>query len=388
MIQRSCKLPKKHSFFLFGPRGCGKSTLLHEIFSPQDTLFLDLLDIRLLDDLMMDPGRFERMIEAPEERNKRVVIDKIQKFPRLLDIVHWQIQRTKRQFVLTGASARKLKQAGTNLLAGRAWLYHLFPFTSGELGELFDLKRALERGTLPDSYLAESAADAREYMMSYVATYLEKEIQQEQWVRNLEPFRRFLAVAAQMNGKILNRSSIAREVGVNDVTVSNYYEILEDTLLGFHLPAFHKSIRKAQKQAPKFCFIDTGIKRALERTLTVELLQQTYAWGDAFEHWVILEIYKNVSYQRLDWSFSYLRTKDDLEIDLVIERPGLPPALIEIKSKDKVSEADAKSLESLGLDIHRKAERFLFSMDPLEARFGKTRAFKWDKGIRVLLESR
>lgn len=386
MIRRNCKLPKSNSFFLFGPRGCGKSTLLQAEFSTADTLFLDLLDIRLLDDLMLDPGRFERLINEPGARDKRVVIDEVQKFPRLLDEVQRQIQRTKRQFVMTGSSARKLKQAGTNLLAGRAWLYQLYPFTAEELKQDFDLKRALERGTLPDAYLAADAAAAKEYLTAYVGTYLEKEIQQEQWVRNLEPFRRFLAVAAQMNGKILNRSAISREVGVDDVTVANYFEILEDTLLGFHLPAFHKSVRKAQRQAPKFYFIDPGIKRALDRTLTIEMLPQTYAWGDAFEHWVILEIMKNAAYARLDWKFSYLRTKDDLEIDLIIDRPGRARALMEIKSKQKVSESDAKALETLGPDVDSRAQRFLFSLDPLTATFGKTLAVPWQKGIQILLQ--
>lgn len=134
-----------------------------------------------------------------------------------------------------------------------------------------------------------------------------------------------------------------------------------------------------------FLFIDPGIKRALERTLSVELLRQTYAWGEAFEHWVILEIFKNASYLRLDWKFSYLRTKDDVEIDLIIERPGQPLALVEIKPRTKVSESDAKALELLGPDLDAKAERFLLSMDPLESRFGKTWALPWEKGVREIL---
>lgn len=384
MIKRCCNLSKTHSFFLFGPRGCGKSTLLQEIFSPQDTILIDLLDIKLMDELLLDPGRFERIIEAPENQTKRVVIDEIQKFPRLLDLVHLKIQKTKRQFVMTGSSSRKLKQAGANLLAGRAWVYRLFPFSAAELGERFNLKLALERGTLPESYLADDPMESREFLSAYVGTYLEKEIRLEQWVKNLEPFRRFLAVAAQMNGKPVNRSAIAREVGVNDVTVSNYFEILEDTHLGFHLNGYHKSIRKAQKQAPKFYFIDTGIKRALDRTLTVELLPQTYAWGDAFEHWVILEIIKTASYARLDWQFSYLRTKEDLEIDLIIDRPGMSPALVEIKSKQKIFHEDAKALELLGPEIDKNAEHYLLSMDSLQACFGKTQAMSWQNGLKRL----
>src|SRR5690606_27513514 len=142
------------------------------------------------------------------------------KLPKLLDIVHSEIQKTKRQFILTGSSSRKLKQQGANLLAGRAWLYHLFPFTSGELGNDFDLKKGLQWGSLPDAILAENELASREFLNAYVATYLEKEIQQEQWVRNLAPFRRFLSIASQMNGKIINHSRIAKEVGVNDVTVA------------------------------------------------------------------------------------------------------------------------------------------------------------------------
>lgn len=385
MIQRSLKLPEKHSFFLFGPRGSGKSTLLQELYPPSQTLFLDLLDPQLVDDLMLDPDRFARIIDSPGAENKRVVIDEIQKFPRLLDVVHQQIQKKKRQFIMTGSSARRLKQASANLLAGRAWLYHLYPFTSAELGGDFELGKALEKGTLPDAYLAEDASAADEYLRAYVTTYLEKEIQQEQWVKNLEPFRRFLSVAAQMNGKILNRSAIARDVGVNDVTVANYFEILEETLLGFHLPAFHHSVRKAQRQAPKFYFIDPGVKRALDRTLTMQLLPQTYAWGEAFEHFVILELFKRASYARLDFHFSYLRTKDDVEIDLIIDRPGKPLALVEIKSRAKVTASDAKALESLGQDLDRKAEHFLLSADPLAAKFGKTQALFWKEGIAQIL---
>ncbi|HEY8272598.1 MAG TPA: DUF4143 domain-containing protein [Pseudobdellovibrionaceae bacterium] len=276
----------------------------------------------MMDQLLIDPKRFEALITAPENLHKRVVIDEVQKFPKLLDTVHKHIQKYKRQFILTGSSSRRLKQQGTNLLAGRAWVYHLYPFTSHELATLFDLKRTLEIGSLPEAILAESFLDAREYLHSYVGTYLQKEIQQEQWVKNLEPFRKFLSIAAQMNGKIINKSNMARDIGIHDTTIANYFQILEDTLIGFLLPAYHTSLRKAQKQAPKFYFIDPGIKRALDRTLSVELLPQTAAWGEAFEHWIILEIKKNADYHRLDWEFSYLSTKDDVEIDLIIDRPG------------------------------------------------------------------
>ena len=386
MIQRFSKLPKKNSFFLFGPRGAGKTTWLHEEFSPQQATFVDLLDIGTFDELLLDPTRFQSFINTSENKEKIIIIDEVQRLPRLLDIVHSEIQKNKRQFVLTGSSSRRLKQKGSNLLAGRAWVLNLYPFSTIELTpHSFDLKKALERGGLPDSYLAQSTNSAQEYLRAYTGTYLQKEIQQEQWVKKLEPFRRFLAIASQMNGKIINKSKIAKDVGVDTVTVGNYYDILEDTLIGFYLPAFHTSIRKAQHQSPKFYLIDTGIKRALDKTLTVELLPQTSAWGEAFEHWVILEFVKNISYSRMDWEVSYLQTKNGLEIDLVIERPGLPLLLIEIKSTEKVTQEDFKALELLGKDLP-PSEKWVLSRDPLEQSFGNGWAFQWEQAIHKLFD--
>ena len=385
MLPRLCNLSKSNSFFLFGPRGTGKTTLIRSQFSDQQAVYVNLLDNSLMDQLLLDATRFIDIIDSPENRAKSVIIDEVQKLPQLLNIAHTQIQERKRQFILTGSSSRKLKQAGANLLAGRAWLYHLYPLNTAEMQDAFDLKKALEFGGLPDAFLSNSD-DAREYLNAYVATYLQKEIQQEQWVKNLAPFRKFLAIAAQMNGKIVNKAAIAKQVGVDPTTVTNYFEILADTLLGFMLPSFSRSVRKAQRQLPKFYFIDTGIKRGLDRTLTVELLPQTFAWGDAFEHWVILEFVKGCQYKRLDWTLSYLRTKDDVEIDLIVERPGDRELLVEIKSKSRVDAADAKSLESLGADINPKAEHWLLSCDPLARSFGKTTALYWRDALKRLFD--
>ena len=203
-------------------------------------------------------------------------------------------------------------------------------------------------------------------------------------MRNINPFRKFLAIAAQMNGKILNKSGIALDTGVDDVTITNYFAILEDTLLGFQLPAYHQSVRKAQRQSPKFYLIDPGIKRALDRTLTISLEPQTSAWGEAFEHFIILEFKKNITYARLDWELSYLRTKEDVEIDLVIDRPGARRLLVEIKSKDRVTERDAKSLETLGVALDSNSERWLISTDPIEQSFSGTRALHWKVALQEL----
>lgn len=308
-------------------------------------------------------------------------------FSKTLDFVHMLIEFHRIHFALAGSSARRLKQKGVNSLAGRALVYDLFPLTSRELRASFDFERHLHRGGLPESYLAESDDQANEYLRAYGLTYLEKEIQQEQWVRKLDPFRKFLQVAAQMNGELINRSAIANEIGVDGMTVESYFQILVDTLMGVFLPAYHRSIRKQQCHAPKFFFFDTGIKRALDRTLRVPLLPQTSEFGRVFEHWVFLELYRQSSYQRLDWEFHYLRTKDDAEIDLVIQRPGDRLLLIEVKSANKVYEKDAKTLETLGQDLEKKSERILISRDPLPHHFGGTIGLHWKDALQKLFKN-
>lgn len=386
MIGRKLTYLKDKSFFLFGARGVGKSTFLDLEFPARETLLINLLDPVVLDELSVTPSRFLDRVNEDTSKKKRIVIDEVQRLPKLLDFVQLLIQKEKRKFILTGSSARKLKQVSSNLLAGRANVYHLFPFSTFELGAAFDLQKALTRGGLPDSYLAETVQHQVEYLTAYIYTYIEKEIQQEQWVRKLEPFRKFLRVAAQMNGKIINYSSISRDIGVDDVTVKQYYEILEDTLIGLHLPSYHQSVRKAQRVAPKFYFFDPGVKRALDRTLSVPLLEQTSVFGEYFEHWVVLEFVKNIEYLRKEWSLSYIRSRNDVEIDLVIERPGKPLLLIEIKSKTKVSEEDCFALETIGKDLDPKSERYLLSRDPIQRLFGKTRALLWIDGLKEIFD--
>ncbi|MGK5087141.1 AAA family ATPase [Bdellovibrionota bacterium FG-2] len=382
MVGRIISPLNNKSFFLFGVRGSGKTTYLERKFAPEQALFIDLLNPEVLEEFVFDIARFNAIITQSENAKKIVVVDEIQKLPALLDWVQIHIQKGKRVFVLTGSSARRLKQVGSNLLAGRALVYSLFPFSTFELGEKFDLDMALNWGSLPDAYCAESREHAKAYLSAYVIMYLEKEIQQEQWVRKIEPFRRFLRIAAQMNGKIINYSAIAKDVGVDDSTVKGYFEILEDTLLGFMLPSYDKSVRKSQRVAPKFYFVDPGIKRAIEKMLAFPLAPQTGAYGEAFEHWIFLELTKLIAYCQTDWSLSYCRSRDDVEIDFIIERPNQPTIQIEVKSKFKVSAADAKALETLGKDLDPKATRYLLSQDPLAQELGSTHARLWIQGLR------
>jgi len=186
-----------------------------------------------------------------------------------------------------------------------------------------------------------------------------------------------------MNGKVLNFSKIARDIGVDTKTVQSYFQILGDTLLGYILPPYLRFLRKRQLTAPKFYFFDTGIKRALERTLTVPLLPQTYAFGEAFEHFVFLEMYRRNEYGKRDYRFFYLQTHDGAEVDFVIERPGKPVALVEVKSATHIDPVMVKHLVRFAGELSR-CEPFLLSLDATPQRIGSVRALHWQQGLPAL----
>ncbi len=365
MFQRILNVSRRSSFFLFGARGTGKTTYIRDVFNSRESLYLDLLDPETEDLYARNPGRLEPQVEALPEAVQWVLIDEVQRAPRLLDVVHRLIESTGKRFALTGSSARKLRRGASNLLAGRAFVYNLHPLTVPELGGAFKLDEALCWGTLPRLYALDADEDRRAYLRAYALTYLKEEIAAEQIVRRLDPFRQFLETAAQANGTILNYANIARDVRTDPKTVTSYFSILEDTLIGFLLPAYHRSVRKQQRVNPKFYFFDTGIKRSLDRSLDVPLNAGTYEYGKAFEHFVITQIVHLARYRYPDWKLSYLRTGAGAEIDLVIERPGLPIALLEIKSSRRVDEKDVRNLirfagdfaEPLALCVSRDRER-------------------------------
>ncbi len=222
-------------------------------------------------------------------------------------------------------------------------------------------------------------------LRAYAQMYLKEEIRGEQLIRKLDPFRKFLEVSSQCNTKIINFSNIAHDVNVDDKTIVNYFSILEDTLLGFFLEPFHTSIRKRLSAKPKFYFFDNGVAQSLAQQLNVPLLPKTSAYGDAFEHFIITQIMALNSYYNTDFRFSYLRTRNDLEIDLIIERPGKPILCVEIKSSDTIKEKDITQLAHLLKDFP-DAQAMILSQDSQAKLYDRIQALPWREGIRKIYE--
>ena len=386
MIPRLVKGSKTKSFFLFGGRAVGKSSYLQkqwsQFFKKDDIFWIDLLEPEKEREFNLRPFRLKEQIEALKKKPKFIVIDEIQKAPKLLDIAHYLIQKENIKFALTGSSIRKLKHGSANLLAGRAFLYKLFPFTFLELKDKFKLEQILQFGSLPEIFNLSLKKDKIRYLNSYIHTYLKEEIISEQIIRNIEPFRYFLEVAGQCNGCILNYSKISREAGIDYKSCQRYFEILEDTLLGFHLPAFSMSIRKQQNKSAKFYLFDLGVARALAGLIDVKIQPATYSFGQCFEHQVIVEAYRLNEYLEANYKMSYFRSKDGLEIDLILQK-GQEKILIEIKSKQKTLSDDLKSLKLVKKDIS-KCKRFLLSLDKTARKEDGIFILHWQEGLKKI----
>lgn len=384
MIIRNITPSIKSSFFVFGARGTGKTTWLKSYFEKIPHLWINLLDEQQETEFALNPGHLKARIDQLPSNIKWVVIDEIQKTPKLLDAVHSLIEEKKIQFAMTGSSARKLKRGAANLLAGRAFVYNMHPLTWFELGAEANLETVLQWGSLPRLLSLDSEDDKAQYLRAYTKTYLSEEIVAEQLVRQLIPFRRFLPVAAQQNGQPINYSKISRDTDVDDNTLKSYYEILEDTHMGFRLYPYHSSFRKRLSQRPKFYFFDIGVSRSLTRSLDIPLRPQTSAYGDAFEHFIILEFWRATSYFYPDYELTYVSTKDGAEIDLVIDRPGKPPILIEIKSTERVDETDVTTLNAMARDL-KDSEAYCLTRDPSPKQWGSVVALPWQEGLKRIL---
>jgi predicted AAA+ superfamily ATPase len=372
---------------LLGARGTGKSTFIQDLMvesqgrKPLKFLHIDLLDTDQFDPLFLRPATLREQVEA--EKPDWVIIDEVQKIPKLLDIVHQLMERYKKiKFGLTGSSARKLKREGANLLAGRAFGYKMHPITF--LESKMDLMEVLNWGSLPKTLQYKTPQLKKKYLRTYVQTYLREEIQLEQLTRNLLGFRNFLAVTAQANGKIIRYSKIAATSGVDEKSVARFFEILSDTLVGFLLEPYDRSVRKRQSGKPKFYLFDLGVARALSNELDIPLTESTYAFGNLFEQMIILECIRWNDYLERDFTLSYLRTGNGVEVDLVVERPGRPLALVEIKSSERINAEDMKSLKSFTKDFP-DAEKIVLSREKRRRLVdGNILILPWLEGLKYL----
>lgn len=346
-----------------------------------EVLYVDLLLPNEEMRLMQNPELLIAMVR--EKKYALVILDEIQKLPKLLDVVHYLIENDKIRFALTGSSARKLRRGHANLLAGRAVIREMFPLTSLELGDKFVLQEALKYGTLPAIFKLGSFQEKRDFLESYAHSYLREEIFAEALIRRIEPFRKFVQLAAQNAGKLINMTTLAKAAGVDHKTVKSYYSILEDTLLGFFLEPYLPSIQKRLTKSPKFYFFDTGVARALADWMTVDPIESTSYFRELFEQWLVAEIFRVLRYRLSAAKLYFYSVHDCCEVDLVIEYPKQNPIFVEIKSTTAVKTEHLKNLEKIKDDFPN-SKFVLTSRDVHSRNEGNIRCEHWQTFLQNL----
>ncbi|MDR1720741.1 MAG: AAA family ATPase [Dysgonamonadaceae bacterium] len=341
MFERILKLEEiaDDSLFLWGARQTGKSTLLEKLFP--NAVYYDLLKNNEFERLQRNPSLLREELEK-KASNTIVIIDEIQKIPQLLDEVHWLFTRKNLKFILCGSSARKMMRVGANLLGGRALRTQLYPLVSAEIPD-FNLNRAINNGMLPRHY---TVSNAERRLQAYIGEYLNEEIRAEAITRNLHTFTRFMEIAAQSDGEMLVYKNIAQDCGVTSPTVKEYFNILQQTLIGYLIDGFTGTKKRQGITAPKFYYFDVGIANYLMKR--ENLVQGTDDYGHAFEHLVIQEIIAYLGYANSKEKLTYWRSTSGYEVDCII---GDGRVAIEIKSCEEIKSRHTKGLKAFAEDF-------------------------------------
>lgn len=342
----------QESIFFWGARQTGKSTLLKALFP--NALWFDLLLSNEYEKLSRNPEILRETVLANSTVSP-VIIDEIQRIPALLNEVHWLISNHNTRFILSGSSPRKILRSEANLLGGRALRYELYPLISVEIPD-FNLLKALNNGLLPKHY---DAKNPQRLISAYIGSYLRDEIVAEARIRNVSSFSRFLEVAALTNGEMVNYTNIATDCGISVPTVKEYFQILEDTLIGRYLPSFQKRPKRRVITAPKFYLFDVGIVNYLLNRSKIETGTELFA--KAFEHFIYQEIYAHSKYSENNYPIYYWRTASQIEIDFVL---GDHEVAIEVKSTDQANPRHLKGLKAFAEEYEVK-KLILISNDPL-----------------------
>lgn len=360
MFLRYLHLPEQvvTSFFLWGPRQIGKTNLLRACY-PR-AMFVDLLKTDNYIRYLAKPSLLREELLALQDPKPFVIIDEIQKVPLLLNEIHWLIENEGLCFGLCGSSARKLRHGHANLLGGRAIRYELYGLTFPELQDQWDLKKLLNQGYLPRHFLSTTPY---ELIRAYVNDYLKEEIAAEGLTRHLGSFSDFLRVAAFSDTELINFSNIASECGVSSPTVREYFQILEDTLLGCFVQAYRNKAKRKINTAPKFYFFDVGVVNFLAKRS--ELLLEGELVGKALENYIFHEIQAYRSYSAKYYELAYWRQGQVYEVDFIL---GEGAVAIEVKSSMKIDSKRLKNLRRIVETLPDLKRRIMVAQIPVARR--------------------
>jgi len=321
------KLIKKYPIVtLMGPRQSGKTTLAKSCFPKKPYCSLEDIDTRQFAE--QDPRGF--LARYPNG----AILDEIQQAPFLLSYIQTIVDNDKRKglFILTGSHQLQLSQGVSQSLAGRTALLTLLPLT---LAELFkssfndEIDEQLVKGFYPGVY--DNDLEPVVAYRSYLQTYIERDLRQLINIKDLSTFQRFLKLCAGRIGQILNKHSLANEVGVSSTTIESWISMLEASHIIIRLQPYFENLGKRIVKSPKLYFTDTGLASYLLDIHDARQMNRDPLRGNLIENLVFLELVKHSFNQGLDHQLYYFRDQHQNEVDF-IHKSGSSLVPIEVKS--------------------------------------------------------
>ena len=362
-------LPSNRSAFLWGPRKTGKSYWIGENY--KDSVIIDLLKTDVFADYATRPSLLR---EQYKDHQGLIIIDEVQMVPDLLNEIHWLIENSRTSFLMTGSSARKLRHGHANLLGGRAWRYSMTPLSYMETNG-FDLESVMISGLLPPHFLS---PDPLQDLRAYIADYLKEEIASEAVTQNIPAFAEFLRIMSITSGELLNYTNMGRETGVSAKVVRNYFQILEDTLLGFRIQPWKKVRNRRLIETEKFYLFDVGVSNYLARR---KPQIGTPEFGKSFEHFILMELKAYQAYRNPELDIRFWRTSTGFEVDFIL---GDMDVAIEVKAAQKIHSGHTKSLRAL-IEEHTIKKAIVVSMEKQVRKLENSiEILPWETFLRML----
>ena len=320
------------SITLTGPRQSGKTTLCKAVFPGHSYVSLEAPDARAF--ALEDPRAFLGQYAGG------VIMDEVQRAPDLLSYLQVMMDEDPQpgKWVLTGSQNLLLAESVSQSLAGRTAVHHLLPLARGEAVRFPAHPQTLEEALFTGGYprIFDEGLDPSEWLRSYAATYVERDVRAISRIGDLAAFQRFVELCAGRTSQLLNYSSLANDCGISQPTARAWLGVLEASYIVFRLPPFHANLGKRLVKMPKLHFYDTGLACWLIGIRTPEQLRTHPLRGALFETWVASETAKRRMNMGETRGLFFYRNRDGAEADLLVEHAS-GVTLVEAKSSQTPS---------------------------------------------------
>ena len=307
-----------------GPRQSGKTTLVRQVFANKPYINLENPDVRSF--ALEDPKGFL------SQHKEGAILDEAQRAPQLFSYLQQVLDESKElsKFIITGSNNFLLQQSITQSLAGRVGYINLMPFSISELGKAKpqNLLELLFKGFYPPLY--DKNFEVGKWFSNYIRTYVERDVRQLKNIDNLLIFERFLRLCASRVGQLLNKNSLAIEVGVDNKTIESWIGVLEASFIVYRLKPHHKNFNKRLVKMPKLYFYDVGLVCSLLGIQNPEQLDLHPLKGSLFENMAVMDVLKYRYNRGLSDNLYFWRNNTGNEIDLLLDN-GINLLPLEIK---------------------------------------------------------